>query len=308
MGGLTTLMRRAKGVPLLRAVGRGALRLMPDIPCTIQVKDLGPIRIRLQRNRGIWISNRAYLIGEGDPATGVLNYLIRPGDVVYDIGANIGLYARVMVQWFGAGEVIAFEPMRENFELLAANVALLNGSGAIRPFNVALGDVEGDEDLQVDDMMSGTAVLDRVSGGQASVGRRQRGLEPRTERVKVVPLDVLVEREGLRPPDVMKIDTEGAGALVLAGGLDTIRRHGPRIVMSRHNLEEAEAAVQLLGPLGYACYGFVLDDGRQVYRRLSPGDEANMPRKCEILCSRTPEEVDRWVGPLMEVPEGAKKK
>ena len=306
MGTLTrSIARMVKGVPVLTGLGRSALRLLPDIPCTIQVQGVGPVRIRLRRNKGIWIWNRAFLLGTKDPAMGILNHLIRPGDVVYDVGSNIGLYARVMVQWFGADQVVCFEPMSENFELLKTNVTELNGSGKFRIFNVALGDSEGEEELQVDDMTSGSAVLDRVSGGKPSTGRRQQGLPPKTETVKVVPLDTLIERQGLRPPDVMKIDTEGAAALVLAGAHETIDRYGPRIVVSRHNLAEAEATVQKLGPLGYTCYGMVLHDGNKVYQKLEPGDEPNMPRKCDMLCSRTPADVEHRIDPITEIPQRA---
>ncbi len=290
-------------MPIVGGLSRRALRLVPDVPVTIRVGGVGPLRIRLRSHRGIWIKGLSYLVGTNDASTGILGHLIRPGDVVYDVGANIGLYARVMVHWFGARQVIAFEPMHANFELLSSNVALGGDGERIRTFEVALGDAEGEEQLQIDDMLSGTAVLDRVSGGRPSAGRQTAGLPPRTESVRVVPLDSLVEREKLPGPDVMKIDTEGAAALVLKGGLRTIERYGPRLVVSRHNLEEAEATVRLLSPLRYACFGPVLDDGREVYRRLEPGDEPNMPVKCDILCSRDPAEVERRIAPLERIPD-----
>src|SRR5215212_4080112 len=107
--------------PLLRKAAHRAVRFIPDSRLTVKVPDLGRLRIRLRRHRWFLWSNFA----ESDALTlGMFNRLIRPGDVVYDIGANIGLYTRVMVQWFEAGRVIAFEPMRENIELLQANIAL----------------------------------------------------------------------------------------------------------------------------------------------------------------------------------------
>ncbi len=52
--------------------------------------------------------------------------LIRAGDWVVDIGANIGQYTVLFSKLVGpAGRVIAFEPIPETFELLCANVAIL---------------------------------------------------------------------------------------------------------------------------------------------------------------------------------------
>src|SRR5437016_14508220 len=96
---------------------------------------------------------------------GAMKRLIRPGDVSYDVGANVGLYARFMADVFGAAQVFAFEPMRDNSELLTANAKLsTTNASKIRVLKLALGDRDDQELLQVDDMMSASAVLDRVAG------------------------------------------------------------------------------------------------------------------------------------------------
>ena len=210
-----------------------------------------------------------------------------------------------MIQWFGAGKVIAFEPMGENFELLRRNRDLLGRDGRIRIFEVALGDVEGRGELQVDDVVSGTAVLDRVTGGKPSEARMQRGLGPKTETVNIVPLDVLIEREELPPPDFVKIDTEGAAGIVLQGGVQTIDRHAPRLVVSLHNTEEAGSVVEQLNGLGYACFGPVNEVASEAYRRLDAADARSINRKYDIVCSRVAEQVNQRVKPLRTVPPPA---
>lgn len=298
---IRSIVRGMKRVTLVRRLARRSVLLLPDIPFTVRVQGIGPVRMRLRRHVGIWGRS---LLERPTPDLGMLERLIQVGDVVYDVGAHIGLYSRVMVQWFKAGQVIAFEPMKDNVELLHANVLLLNQNDKIRIFAVALSDCDGTEQLQVDDVTGGTAVLNRVSGGKASKARQRRGLPPKTETVEVVQLDRLVERESLRPPNVMKIDTEGAAGLVVRGARCTLQRAKPRMVIALHNPQESSAVLELVSPLGYACYGPVLDHGQEVYRRLEPRDAPYIP-KCDIVCSCRPEEVSQPIAPLRQIPQRA---
>jgi FkbM family methyltransferase len=259
----------ARGQPLLRRCARGSVRLIPDVRWTVRVPDLGPIRIRLRRHR--WFLFEEF--GREDTfVMGVFARLVREGDVVYDIGANIGVYTRVLACWFDAGRIVAFEPMGENVELLRENVRLGGLEDRVRIMPIALSDSEGQETLQVDDVTSGTAVLDSISGGRASAGRAHLGLPPRTERVVVSPLDRVIEREELPPPDVMKVDTEGAEALVLAGATGTLRTHRPRLAVALHGPDKARQTFEILEAHEYFCYGFVRDKGESVYGRLHPDD------------------------------------
>src|SRR4030095_9043666 len=142
-------------------LGRWALKCLPDCPLTVQIAPIGPFHIRLRRNRSFWL--RHPLTHERFPL-GALQRLVRPGVVVYDVGANIGLYARFITSVFGAGRVICFEPMTQNRELLERNLRASNCRERVSLLPYALSDIDGEEDLQVDDMMSGSAVLDRVTG------------------------------------------------------------------------------------------------------------------------------------------------
>ena len=266
---LTRLANFARSRPLLHRSAHAAVRLIPDVRCTVRVTELGRLRIRLRRHRWFLWSSFAH----SDALTlGMFERLIHPGDIVYDIGANIGLYTRIMLTWFDARQVIAFEPMRDNFELLQANGALGNISDRVHAFPIALGDTEGDEPLQVDDMTSGTAVLSSVSGGEASVGRREFGLPPLTEMVTVATLDRFIQREHLPPPNVMKIDTEGAEVKVLTGARETLRRHRPRLVIALHDRDKIIHTLQLLESLDYDCFGIVRDGDRTIYRQVHSED------------------------------------
>jgi FkbM family methyltransferase len=279
-------------------LGRLALKCLPDAPLTIQIPPIGPFRIRLRRNRSYWL--RSPVIGEAF-FFGVFQRLLQPGDVFYDIGANLGLYVRFLIQQFDAGRVVAFEPMSDTFALLEANVAK-DPKVAARTtlFKVAVGDVESVEKFQVDDMSSASSTLDRVSGGAASQGRLQYGLPPRFEIVQVMPLDTVIERNHLPPPQLIKIDIEGAAPLALAGMRRTLQTHRPDLVIETHGTEEARAVLLALQSHGYHCFGFVERDGSRGYFELAESDVkpvGDFYQPHHLVASTQPEKLRDEINP-----------
>ncbi len=198
--------------------------------------------------------------------------LVRRGDTVFDIGANTGLYARFLVQVFGAERVVCFEPMAGNLDLLHQNLALGGIEGRVRVLSVALADREGREALQADDFGSATAALEVVTGGRPSESHRQYGLPGRREIVEVAPLDALVERFNLPAPNVLKIDVEGAEAIVLRGARRTIMRHRPRLAIELHGPATAQQVLPLVHELGYRVWAHGFEDWKHVYRPAGPHD------------------------------------
>ncbi|MFY9825867.1 MAG: FkbM family methyltransferase [Thermoanaerobaculia bacterium] len=231
-------------------LGRWALRMIPDVPWTVQVEGLGPFRVRLRRNRSWWL--RRPLDSERFPFA-MLRHLVRPGDVVYDCGANLGLYARFLVSELGAGRVVAFEPSAENRRFLAANIALGGIADRVTVLPMALADEDGTAEFQVDDVQTASGTLSKVTGGAASEGRRNLRLAPLTEQVLCRRLDTVVAEEGLPLPDVMKIDVEGAEPLLLRGAAELLREKRPSLVVELHGAAVAREVISLLHGFGYVC-------------------------------------------------------
>jgi FkbM family methyltransferase len=136
--------------------------------------------------------------------------ILRPGDVMVDVGANLGIFTLVAARQVGAsGEVHAFEPVPANFQRLAENVSL-NGFGNVRTNQVAAGPAVGEVQLGLDSEADLTAK--QMSGGYA-VGSVLRQLT-----VPMLPLDRYVnERLADRPIRLVKIDVEGYESEVLRG-------------------------------------------------------------------------------------------
>ncbi|MDQ3678355.1 MAG: FkbM family methyltransferase [Actinomycetota bacterium] len=164
---------------------------------------------------------------------------VRPGHVVYDVGANLGYWTLVAARLAGPeGRVVAFEPVPWCADAVAANIAL----NELRQAEVraqAVSDATGRARL----LVVGHADHSLL----ASVGSH-----PSTRDeidVDTVAIDDLVGAGTIPPPDVLKVDTEGAELLVLEGMRETIASHAPRIICEIHDSGAAFAA--LMEEIGY---------------------------------------------------------
>lgn len=165
---------------------------------------------------------------------GLVASTLRPGDVLYDVGANVGLYTLLGSRAVGSeGNVFAFEPLPRNLALLQRHVEL-NRCGNVRVFPYALAAATGP---------------DRFS---AQLGPSMGHLDPAGElAVDAVRLDDLAATERLAPPSVMKIDVEGAEAGVLQGAEALITASRPAIFLATHGDKVRATCLQWLGERGW---------------------------------------------------------
>jgi FkbM family methyltransferase len=134
------------------------------------------------------------------PVLDAFSTAIRPGDVVYDVGAWIGPYTLLASQLVGpGGRVVSFEPDPAARKQLERNVAL-NGAANVHVFPIALSD------------QNGTA---RLHGGESEAVVGSTG----EVEVQTMTLPDFVAKEG--PPDVVKVDIEGGE---LRMDVDTLSR------------------------------------------------------------------------------------
>jgi FkbM family methyltransferase len=173
--------------------------------------------------------------------------LLDPGEVFWDVGANVGYFSLVAATAVGeTGEVLAFEPGAASLERLTENVSL-NPYKNIRIFNLAVADADGEATLyRADGIADSSASLFRAAAAAAA-----------GEVCRTVALDGWLKQEGLRSPDFLKLDVEGAelAALQGAAGLLTASRPLLLVEMEEKNLVAAgasKAAIQsFLRDFGY---------------------------------------------------------
>lgn len=202
------------------------------------------------------------LINHGDyegEELALLQRLARSCAVVLDVGANIGWYSLHLAHALRETgvQIYAFEPIPRTFAELTHNIGLNGYGDTIHAFNHALGESAGTVEFY-------------VPAFTGSVAASQRPLFPQDDNAavecRIVPLDTFVREQQLARVDLIKCDVEGSELFVLRGGLDTIARHRPIIMLEM--LRKWSAAfdyhpndiIALLRQFGYQCWS--LEDGR----------------------------------------------
>jgi FkbM family methyltransferase len=136
---------------------------------------------------------------------------VHEGDVVFDIGANVGFYTIFLALAVGAqGQVVAFEPNMESYQHLQDNL-VLNAVTNVRAFGRALGERSGEGRLYQGQENADSSLVGPPLG--KDVGH---------QLVEIVTGDSFREAEKLPVPRVMKIDVEGYECQVLRGLRSTL--------------------------------------------------------------------------------------
>lgn len=181
---------------------------------------------------------------------------VKPGSVVYDIGANIGLHSLYLSTVIGAdGICYSFEPIRTTFDSLNENISL-NGFKNVVSYNIALSDKE--ETLQMYKSKNGYDAWNSLGGFQ-KIGNNQYDLE----NVYCIPMDRFLEKNpGVKKPDFIKVDTEGWEMHVLKGSHDFLKNNSPVLMMeyAQRNLNLTNTRQcdlhDYLTSLGYNLYQY----------------------------------------------------
>lgn len=155
----------------------------------------------------------------------VLRERLHTGDVVLDIGANIGVMSLLAAGLVGpSGRVIAVEPILQNRRLLARS-AQASGYAQIELVAAAASDARGEIDLQTHPTTSNAATF-------AAAGDRLRSQGGRVERVPTVVLDQ--ELGALARLDLVKVDIAGMEPRALRGLQDNLSRLRPALLSEFH--------------------------------------------------------------------------
>lgn len=193
-------------------------------------------------------SNPQYATGDNEiPVQEALADVVGLGDVVFDIGANVGFFSIVSARLTGpTGRVIAFEPVPANADLVRRNAAL-NGFENISVVEKAVSDAPG----------RGELVLAQYSGGAALSITTAPPDAAGTIVVDVITIDGSIGAAEIPVPDVVKIDVEGVELEVLRGMDETMSRERPIVICEIDDGTQAgyerkhAACVDHLTALGY---------------------------------------------------------
>lgn len=192
----------------------------------------GPLRghrwIVGSSNHGCWLGSY-----ECDQQA-LLEKWTNEGDVVFDVGAHVGFYTLLGSLLVGSrGQVVAFEPIAENLNYLKQHLEI-NSVSNVEIVEAAVSDRHGH---------------DRLSSGPSSSMWHfdaQGELE-----VQTVSLDELVLNKKLPPPDLIKMDIEGAEVLALNGSTRVVNEFHPVLIISTHGFDVHQRCCSILESAGY---------------------------------------------------------
>lgn len=167
----------------------------------------------------------------------------------WDIGANIGYHSLALANQ--GAQVAAFEPGKANLARLELH-RQRNPEIAqrIKVFPVAVADHDGTVSFRESSDMTGASSGSHLSEAIPPLGAAAyAGFVERV--VSAVTLDSLVTKQGEPPPDIIKIDVEGAEHLVLKGGMQMLAQHKPLLLVEVHHICVMLSLAEILLALGY---------------------------------------------------------
>lgn len=226
---------------------RRLARLGPEVEVT-----RGGIRWHLDLTEGVDLA--IYLLGHFESRTvRVFQQLLRPGDVVIDVGANVGANTLELARCVcPEGRVVAFEPTRFALERLCRNLAL--NPALARSVVVEHAFLTSDESSSLGSQFYSSWPL--ATAAKADLHGRHGGLLKSADQATAWTLDRYVEAKDVSVR-LIKIDVDGNEWHVLEGARKTLERFRPLIVMeiAPYVLDEKkgtlEGIVRLLRETGY---------------------------------------------------------
>lgn len=172
----------------------------------------------------------------------LLQKLCKPGDIVFDIGANVGYFSILIARLVTPdGRVFAFEPSRSNFALLMRNLNL-NQLACVEPVQIAISEASGSLRLS-------TQAYNTNHRIDASEGQSGPDSNDAVEIVLARPLDEVAFDGGGLVPGIIKMDVEGHEASIIRGAKRLLKTCQPLLLIELHGTNNEVA--DLLEESGY---------------------------------------------------------
>jgi FkbM family methyltransferase len=181
--------------------------------------------------------------------------ILRKGDVIVDIGANVGYFTMLFADLIGkGGQVHSFEPIPATFKQLSRNIGRFPGYKGVYLNCAAVGDQQ----------RTTAMLLPCDDHGQAALIRHQDGSwKDAADQVRSIDVEMIRFDDyaaNLARIDFIKCDVEGAELLFLRGAGATLRRCRPKLCLEMDERWmksfgwSANDVFQLLRQIGYAYF------------------------------------------------------
>lgn len=189
-----------------------------------------------------------------EEGTDLVRRIIQPGDVVFDIGANVGRFTSLAAGLTGrTGCVVAFEPQAQPRRILT-QMRAFKGLDQVGIAALAFSDRYGETDITIPlkDGWKPKSACGYLEGEVQGAYLK--------ETVRLATLDGFVRANRVRRLDFIKCDVEGEEMKVFGAGRDTLMRFSPiiycevdKLCLDRRSIS-LRAVFDFLAGLGYAAY------------------------------------------------------
>lgn len=149
--------------------------------------------------------------------------LVKEGDVVLDVGANVGLYSLLAAEIIGnEGKVYAIEPAQLAFSALVQNVEVNKYKDIIKPFNIALSNHNGFIEMEIPKTTL-NSFKDKDAFAYINIDAENGSIE-------AIKLDDFIYTHKIEKTDIIKMDIEGAELLCFKGATNFFKNNKPIIL------------------------------------------------------------------------------
>jgi FkbM family methyltransferase len=149
-----------------------------------------------------------------EATTALFKKIVKPGDVVLDLGANIGYFTLLAAKLVGdRGRVHAFEPEPRNYHYLRRNIEM-NGYRNVFAYQKGVSNISGKTRLYICPYDSGHHTINKPNGIKKY--RPDYGGEIKEIEIDVVATDDFL-KDKIERVDIIKVDIEGAEVLAFDG-------------------------------------------------------------------------------------------
>lgn len=188
---------------------------------------------------GEWAEQELYLMRQ----------LLKPGDTVIDVGANIGCHTLAFSRFVGpTGRVVSIEAQPAMFQLLAANVTA-NGASHVRCL-LALADKQAGRRVMPLELTS-------AEGNYGSVSFADNRRPDGTVEGNVPVIVMMVDELALARCALIKVDVEGMEWEVLMGARTLIQASRPWLYFEQATDRHRADLFEMLLSIGYRLYWHV---------------------------------------------------
>jgi FkbM family methyltransferase len=200
------------------------------------------MHLRIPEEAGFWRGEHE------SEVQNTLSAILRPGDVVYDVGAHIGSIAFGAARSVGVGgKVVAFDGDPANVQRLRENSARNNLDAGLQIVHAAVWSHASEEGIPFRRAREGTS-----QGGVEADGQRPVLADGEIIHVPAITLDDFVASGG-PPPQVIKIDVEGGECEVLRGASNLLRTHRPYLIVEVHHQQADKQIRAVLAEFRYSA-------------------------------------------------------